>query len=64
MSSMFGPPARECDCGSGEFREAEYDGHGIFLFYACDECRKLKLKGFRSDIMEAYECDEQIEEDE
>ena len=54
---------RECDCGSGEPRQPFYDGYGIFLFYACDQCKPQKLQGFRSDIMEAYETDEQIEED-
>ena len=61
--SIFGPPARECNCGSGEIREAIHDGHGIFLCYACDKCKAEKLKHFRPDIMESYDTDEQIEED-
>lgn len=38
-----------------------HDGHGIFLFYACDQCFKTKIKSYRSDIMEQYTCDEPIE---
>jgi hypothetical protein len=51
----------ECNCGSGEIKYPLYDGYGIFLTYACEQCEKDKLKGFRSDIMEHYECDEPIE---
>lgn len=52
---------RTCSCGSGEPREAIYDGHNIFLCYVCDKCRKERLSHFRPDIMEQYECDEPIE---
>jgi hypothetical protein len=45
-------------------REAQYDGYGIFLTYTCYKCHKSKMSGFRADIMEPYECDEPIEEDE
>lgn len=51
-----------CSCGSGEPKYPLKDGHGIFLTYACDECRQEKLSGFRSDIMDRYECDEPIED--
>jgi hypothetical protein len=54
---------QECPCGSGEFPSALHDGYGIFLCYACDKCEKKKLARFRPDIMDRYECDEQIEED-
>lgn len=50
-----------CPCGSGKEAAALFDGHGIFLTYACDKCRKKKMAGFRPDIMERYECDEPIE---
>jgi len=50
-----------CACGSGQDREAVYDGYGIFLTYVCDKCRKRKLAGFRLDIFERYACDEPIE---
>ena len=55
---------KECDCGSGLTRYAEYDGYGIFLCYTCVECRKRKLSRYRPDIFERYETDEPIEEDE
>jgi hypothetical protein len=54
---------QQCPCGSGEYPEPEYDGYNIFLCYTCDKCRAEKLRGFRSDIFEQYECDEPIEED-
>ena len=50
-----------CPCGSGKPAEALFDGHGIFMTYACDKCRKRKIAGFRPDIFERYETDEQIE---
>jgi hypothetical protein len=37
------------------------DGHGIPLAVVCDSCEAQVLSGFRSDIMERYECDEPIE---
>ena len=52
-----------CSCGSGKEAEALYDGYGIFMTYACDVCWEEKIKGFRSDIFERYQTDEQIEDD-
>ena len=52
---------RLCNCGSGEYPEDIHDGHGIFLARVCDKCRKERLKGYRSDIFEDYECDEPID---
>lgn len=52
----------ECSCGSGEPKEAQYDGYGIFLCYSCSQCHDERMKGFRADIHEAYETDEPIEE--
>jgi hypothetical protein len=52
-----------CACGSGECREAKYDGYGIFLTYTCPKCYREKMRGFRSDIDDRYECDEAIEAD-
>lgn len=52
-----------CPCGSGEWAEDEYDGHGIYLCKCCDKCRAQKMRGYRSDIKEAYETDEPIEAD-
>ncbi len=54
-------PPRLCRCGSGEYEHALHDGHGIFLTYACDRCEEKKLRGYRPDIMEHYDCDEAIE---
>jgi hypothetical protein len=54
---------KRCPCGSGKEAEALYDGHNIFMTYACDACRKKKIAKFRPDIFEKYETDEQIEED-
>jgi hypothetical protein len=45
----------------GKWSPAHFDGHGIFLFYACDECYEKKIKGYRPDILTHYECDEPIE---
>jgi len=54
-------PLDECSCGSGNGRFPLYDGYGIFLTYGCPSCEEEKLSGFRSDIMDQYECDELIE---
>lgn len=53
-----------CTCGSGERRQAQYDGYGIFLCYTCAQCHRRKMASYRSDIMEHYDTDEQIEPDE
>lgn len=56
---------RKCDCGSGEWREEEYDAPGIFLTFVCAKCRKEKLSGYRPDVLSDpnYWTDEPIEED-
>jgi len=54
---------RWCSCGSKLPKHALYDGHDIFLTYACEKCEKKKLSGYRSDIMDRYECDEPIDSD-
>lgn len=53
----------KCYCGSGLFPEPLFDGHGIFMCYACPKCEKKKIAGFRSDIFEQYDCDEPIDEE-
>lgn len=53
-----------CSCGSGKYSEAQYDGYGIYLTRTCEDCHDEKMKGFREDIRERYETDEQIEEEE
>lgn len=52
-----------CPCGSGEYKEKNFDGYGIFLCYTCPKCEDEKLSRYRPDIHERYECDEQIEDD-
>ena len=52
---------KTCPCGSGQYRDEQYDGHGIFLCFTCPKCEKEKMKGWRADIHERYECDEPIE---
>ena len=54
---------RLCSCGSGECQRPLYDGHRIFLAYVCDACEASTLDDYRSDIMEAYDCDEPIDSD-
>jgi hypothetical protein len=51
-----------CNCGSGEYSEVYYDGHGIYLFRACEQCYLDKRNQFKDDIFEQYECEEPIEE--
>jgi hypothetical protein len=55
---------RECNCGSGESREPQYDGRGIFLTYTCEKCHKEKMSRYRPEILEYYtqdDVDERIE---
>jgi hypothetical protein len=52
---------QSCPCGSGEYPTAQYDGYGIFLCYTCPRCEKERMKTYRSDIRERYECDEPID---
>lgn len=52
-----------CTCGSGHERYELRDGYGIFLTFACDICEEEKLSHYRSDIMDRYDTDEQIEDD-
>lgn len=52
----------ECPCGSGLWPERQYDGYGIYLCYTCDSCHEEKMRGYRPDIFEQYECEEPIDE--
>jgi hypothetical protein len=54
---------QQCPCGSDEYPDAQRDGYGIFLCYTCSKCEQEKMSKYRSDIMERYETDEQIEEE-
>ena len=38
-----------------------YDGHGTCLGAFCDECKTEFWSQWRPDILERYECDEEIE---
>jgi hypothetical protein len=58
--------AKPCPCGSGELREPQYDGRGIFLTFTCPDCHEQKMSRFNPTILEYYtqaDVDEQIEED-
>jgi hypothetical protein len=56
---------RTCPCGSGRFRDAQYDARGIFLCYTCDKCEAAKLARYRPDVLSDpnYWADEAIEEE-
>lgn len=51
---------QQCDCGSGQYPEAEYDARGIFLCYVCDKCRARKLGSYRPEVLtdSQYEADD------
>ena len=53
----------KCSCGSGEVSYPIYDGYGIYLSRVCSDCEPKVLSKFRKDILEAYDCDEPIDED-
>lgn len=58
-------PVKPCPCGSGEPRDEHYDARGIFLTFACSQCEKRKLAGYRRDVLTNpnYVADEAIEGD-
>ena len=49
----------ECPCGSGLFSQAEFDNHGIFVFYSCDKCDKEKRSKYNPAIFDDYDQYEQ-----
>lgn len=56
--------SKTCPCGSGLWREAQYDGRGIFLCYTCPDCHDHKMKGYNPVILGPYtqaDVDEPIE---
>ena len=55
----------KCPCGSGKEASAEFDARGIFLTYACPDCREEKLSKYRPDVLTDpnYWADEDIDED-
>jgi len=62
-AGWLGPEPRECNCGSGQIAEAEYDARGIFLTHACPKCKRQKLSKYRQDVLDNpnYEANEPIE---
>ena len=59
------PRIKECSCGSGKPSYPHGDARGIFLCYACVDCRKERLARYRPDVLTDpnYWHDEPIEED-
>lgn len=53
-----------CTCGSEQRAYEEKDARGIFLCFACNQCRKEKLSQFRDDVLNDinYWHDEPIDE--
>lgn len=56
---------RGCPCGSGLYREDNYDARGIFLAFTCDACHERKMGAYRSDVVvdPCYWHDEPINEE-
>jgi hypothetical protein len=58
---------REHSCLNGERVTADvfwvYDGYGIPLALVCYKCESQKLSKYRSDIMDRYNADEDIDGD-
>lgn len=63
MQNNDGTPRQrwQCPCGSGLAYQSNYDGHGIPLPRTCEKCHAQKMRGYRADIMDRYDCDEAIE---
>jgi len=55
--------SKPCPCGSGQLRDPNFDGYGIFLTFTCPACHTDKMSRFRPDIHTQYECDEPINPD-
>lgn len=49
-----------CNCGSGKPTTTQVDGYGIFLCRTCPSCHATKMRKYRSDIHDRYECDEPV----
>lgn len=56
---------RPCPCGSGKDSQWQYDARGIELTRTCDDCHKVKMAGYRQDVLDNvnYEANEPIEPD-
>lgn len=49
----------QCPCGSGEFSQAVYDNHGIFVDFMCDVCREKKMAKYDPVIFNDYDAYEE-----
>jgi len=49
----------ECPCGSGEFSQATFDNHGIFVFYSCSKCDEEKREKYDPIIFNDYDAYDQ-----
>ena len=56
---------RNCQCGSGLMRFANYDARGIFLCFTCETCHQKKMATYRKEVLvnPNYDCDEAIDSD-
>ena len=58
---------KPCDCGSGKLSHWEVDAQNIPLCRVCPDCKKKKLRKYRSCIFNGYDqndVDEPIEPEE
>lgn len=55
----------ECPCGSGQNSLEICDARGIYLGRVCTECKDVRLRQFRQDVLtdSSYEVDEPIDEE-
>jgi hypothetical protein len=51
----------KCECGSGQYIEAQYDNYGIYCGKMCDVCFKRKYR--QDDYFDASYAGESLEED-
>lgn len=56
---------KDCTCGSGLERSANFDARGIFLCYTCDKCAEERLSMYRPEVLTDpnYSHEEPIDED-
>ena len=40
-----------CMCGSMLPKEPQYDARGIFLCYTCNKCYRMKMSGYRVEVL-------------
>lgn len=56
------PEHKQCNCGSGKWKEAQYDGNGIFCTYTCDDCHDEKMSHYRPEILNRPYTSEDVDE--